>query len=49
MLLILFYCVDDWLAVALDNPAIGQVPYLVSFVLVLILSGIGFFFRDPRS
>jgi hypothetical protein len=48
VLIILFYCVDDYLARITNNPELGQVPIWVSITLGIILSIIGWLFSDKR-
>lgn len=40
LLVILWYCVDDYLARATGNPELGNVPLWVAIVVGLMLAGL---------
>lgn len=42
LLVILWYCIDDYLAHATGNPELGQVPIWVAIIVGLILGGLQF-------
>lgn len=40
LLLILWYCMDDWLARATNTPWVGDVPWFVVIITIIILSAL---------
>lgn len=40
LLVLFWYCYDDWLARATETPQVGEIPYLLWLIVLIIINSL---------